>query len=82
MAASDEEVSLDGREISELLENSADLTESKNPFKVLREQLRVKEKAVIDQQLALDVKDSNLKDAEQQMREYDQKISVLEAKMR
>ena len=82
MSGSEEEVSFDEKEISDFLENSADLGDARNPFKVLRDQLREKEKAVIDQQLALDVKDANLKDAEQSIKDYDQKISVLEAKIR
>ena len=74
--------SFDERDISDFLENTTENADSKNPFKVLREQLRLKEKAVVDQQLALDVKDTNLKDAEHSLKKYDGQISVLEAKIR
>ena len=82
MSVSGEEQSFDEKDISDFFENSQENAESKNPFKVLREQLRIKEKAVIDQQLALDVKDTNLKDAEHSLKKYDTQISALEAKIR
>ena len=82
MSASEEEHSFDEKDFSDLLESSSDAIDSKNPFKVLREQLRLKEKAVTDQQIALDVKDSNLKDAEMSLKNYDNQISVLEAKIK
>ena len=73
---------MDEREISDLMESSSDSIDSKNPFKILREQLRIKEKAVTDQQMALDVKDSHLRDAEHSIKKYDAQISALEAKIR
>lgn len=82
MSGSDTDNSFDENDLSTFLENSSENADSKNPFKVLKQQLREKEKAVIDQQLALDVKDTNLRDAEHSLKKYDSQVSVLEAKIR
>ena len=82
MSGSDTDNSFDENDLSTFLENSSENADSKNPFKILKQQLREKEKAVIDQQLALDVKDTNLKDAEHSLKKYDSQVSVLEAKIR
>ena len=82
MSNSEDEQSFDEKDMSDFLEQSSDSVDSKNPFRILREQLASKEKAVMDQQIALDVKDDNLKDAEISLKNYDTQISVLEAKIR
>ena len=82
MANSEEMNSLDGSDFEEFLENSAESVGKRNPFAVLRDQLKIKEQAVKDQQLALDVKDANLRDSEKTINEYDLKISEIEAKLR
>ena len=82
MSNSEDDHSVDEAEMTDFLENSSHSVDSRNPFKVLREQLILKEKAVMDQQIALDVKDSNLKDAEISLKQYDDQINVLEAKIK
>ena len=81
MSGSESEHSFDEKEVSDFFENTLEDAESKNPFKILRQQLKIKEKAVIDQQLALDVKDTNIKDAEHSLNKYDAQVSALEAKI-
>ena len=82
MTDSEDMNSLNGSDFDEFLENSSENVEKRNPFSVLRDQLKVKEKAVKDQQVALDIKDANLKDAEKSINDYDLKITEIEAKLR
>ena len=82
MSGSEDKNSLSGSELEDFIENSSDNVEKRNPFAVLRDQLKVKEEAVRNQQIALGVKDSNLKDAEKSIADYDLRINQLEAKLR
>ena len=82
MSATEELDSFDENDFNELVESSSGNIERKNPFVVLRDQLACKEEAVKNQQVALDVKDSNLRDAEKSISDYDMRVSELEAKLR
>ena len=82
MANSSPEHSFSEDEIETMMNSSSSLSENKSMVLIIREQVEEKEAAVKSQQIALDLKDENLKDCQANLKEYDTKISDLEAQIR
>ena len=82
MADSTPERTLSEDELENIRSTSSSLSGNKSLILIVQEQVLEKEKAVREQQIALDLKDERLRDCQANLAEYDKKIMNLEAKLR